>query len=172
MDKRSWRKRLSMFEQSRRTILKGAAALTMVAAMPRIAQAREPSVLMFDAGDDIEDMIARFTKRRIQQWHAVDVDIISDFGALLNQIERKRHSFLMLDPRVAIGDLFKWKRRVRQHDPDLPILFNSSQLPDALPRAAFEGVATEFLQRPFGIRQLKPIVGRYLDAHPFLMPMA
>lgn len=143
----------------------------MVAAMPCIAQAREPSVLIFVGGDDIEEVLARCTKRWIKLFHAVEVTTVSDPRVLLSLIARKRHSFLMLDPQVASGDLFDWKQRVRQHDPDLPILFNSSHLPDVLPRAAFEGGATEFLQRPFGVRQLRRVVGRYLGGYPPLIPV-
>ena len=152
-----------MSEPNRRTILKGAGALAMVAAMPRMAQARAPSVLIFYNDDWGGDIIARATKRKIQQWHAVDVDIVTDTEVMLNQIECKRYALAVSNPSFLNTPLVEWKRRARQRDPDLPIVFHSHYFPEDLPRAASEGFATGFIQQPFGVRQLRPVVEPYLS---------
>lgn len=152
-----------MTELNRRTILQGAGALAMVAAMPSVAQAREPSVLIFYDDDLGENIIARATKRFIQTWHAVDVDIVSDCEAMLSAIERKRYALAVINPIYLNDPLVDWKRRARQRDPGLPIVVHSQYGPEDLPRAASEGFATEFLQQPFGIRQFRPVVNRRLN---------
>ncbi|MDF2371398.1 MAG: hypothetical protein P1V21_11470 [Rhizobiaceae bacterium] len=152
-----------MSEPNRRTILKGAGTLVMVATMPPMAQARAPSVLIFYNDDWGGEIIARATKGFIQTWPAVDVDIVSDCEAMLSAIERKKYALAMFNPSYLNTPLVDWKRRARQRDPDLPIVFHSHFCREDLPRAASEGFATEFLQQPFGIRQLKPVVNRYLS---------
>lgn len=152
-----------MSELNRRTILQGAGALAMVAAMPPVAQARAPTVLIFCDDNMGGNIIARATKRFIQTWHAADVDIVSDCEAMLSAIERKKYALAMFNPSYLNTPLVDWKRRARQRDPDLPIVFHSHYCRKDLPRAASEGFATGFIQQPFGVRQLRPVVEPYLS---------
>ena len=152
-----------MTELNRRTILKGAGALAMVAAMPSVAQARAPMVLILGRDNTGGDIIAKGIRRRIQLWHAVDVNIVSDCEAMLSAIERKRYALAVINPDYLNVPLVDWKRRARQRDPDLPIVVHSQWSPEELPRAASEGFATGFVQLPFGNRQLRPVVEPYLS---------
>lgn len=142
-----------MIEPDRRTLLKGAGALALSAALPTAALAREPSVLLFGVASDC--LVAEYMARTFWRYHCVEPVIATCHEDMLKLIACKRYVLVVSDPHFIDGSVLAWKQRLRQLDPDLPVLFQTGHDLAGFPPAAFEGPATDLLLQPFSLKQLK-----------------
>jgi CheY-like chemotaxis protein len=104
---------------------------------------RRPRVLCVDNDEDSREMLSTLLKS-----YRLETETVATGAQALSLIQAERFDLYLLEAWLPVLDGFELCRRMRDVDPQTPILFFSGAANEADKKRGFEAGATVFVSKP------------------------